>query len=527
MNRKIFILGLDGATFGIIKPLCKKGLLPRFDQLMRDSCKGVLMSTIPPSTIPAWDTLITGKNPGKLGIFDFFYRDDGSYDIMRVDSRLRKDPPLWKILSAYGKKVVVFNVPTTFPPDEVNGVMVSGRGALEDKDYTYPPELKRTLNELVGGYRISPNRNFTYEDVLNLTEKQCRVVEYFLDKLEWDFFMAVFTGLDLVCHSRWGGKEVEKIYVVMDDVLGGILERLDEETDFCIISDHGFGEPGRSFWVNTWLQQEGFLVVKENKTFWKKHILAGAKELVKSILIKLGMINVAYKVIPQRVIFALPSASKPNINEVDIDWDSTIAYSIYGNMPRIFLNVRGREPRGSVPFSDYVKTRDMIIERLRNIDDSDTGEKVNITIYKKEDIYHGGDLTKAPDLLFSFNGFKDSHMIPYLYGEKIFTRNQANFGWHRPEGIFILRGSDIVPKNIGSLSLVDIAPTILHLLSLPIPADMDGRVLTEIFKAGSSAEREVIYSGATRKDEKGKPVEWKEVDEWEIRERLRKLGYLG
>src|SRR5258708_11462961 len=155
MGSHVFVIGLDGATFDLIHPFIAQGFLPNLQSLISKGSYGELSSTIPPVTASAWTSFMTGKNPGKHGLFDFMQRRKNSYDLAPVSAFDRDGKAVWEIASELGKKCIVIGVPVTYPPTPLNGLMVTGmltpRGAA---DYTYPPELKNEIAGAIGEYIV-------------------------------------------------------------------------------------------------------------------------------------------------------------------------------------------------------------------------------------------------------------------------------------------------------------------------------------------------------------------------------------
>lgn len=210
-KNKVFVLGLDGATFNLIRPWVESMELPNFARLIKQGCYGDLESVIPPLTAPAWASFITGKNPGKHGVFDFVERKPGSYDIEWVTSRSRRGRSLWKIVSSHEGNVVVINIPNNYPLEQVSGCMVAWMDAPGDKkDYTYPPELANEIKENIGDYIITILDWKENEDLIKfrynlhrMIDKRAELTYYLMEHRPWDFFTVFFTATDIVQHCFW------------------------------------------------------------------------------------------------------------------------------------------------------------------------------------------------------------------------------------------------------------------------------------------------------------------------------------
>ena len=210
---KVLIIGIDGATPDLIIPWCKQGKLPNICGLMDTSIYGNLESTVPPITPAAWTSFLTGQNPGKHGIFDFMEREPHSYNFRYINSKARKSPSLWKILSNEGYKVGVLNVPMTYPPEEINGFLISGLDAPDEERAVFPEELFYDLEKNVGGFQLDIRhlgnmrndiqRLAFLDEVKDVEEQRVRVLLYLQKKYQCDFLMIVFNATDQVQHHFW------------------------------------------------------------------------------------------------------------------------------------------------------------------------------------------------------------------------------------------------------------------------------------------------------------------------------------
>ena len=201
-SQKTAVIGLDGGTFDLIKPWVEEGYLPTFKKLMNDGVWGELRSTMPPITAPAWSSFITGMNPGNHGLIDFIKRRPGTYEVGPVNASVRRGRSLWSLLSDSGKKVLTANVPVTFPPEPVNGTLITGLlTPSETSEFTYPPELAKRLRD--SGYRIHAPQSYARGNIdsfLNSIEEtttiQINHLWKLMDEEPWDFMMYVFRGPD-------------------------------------------------------------------------------------------------------------------------------------------------------------------------------------------------------------------------------------------------------------------------------------------------------------------------------------------
>ncbi len=509
---KTVIFGIDGASLKLIQSWREE--LPTLKRLMDGGVFGELESTIPPVTAPAWPCMFTGKNPAKLGMYSFTsVRFEKDWELKSSSSRSYHSFSLWKILNSYGKKVGLLNVPITYPPHKVDSFIVCGIGSPESwkANYTYPPELKRTLDRLVGGYEIFPpvsapskGQEAAYLEALRQTIlKRTKAAKFLIKSFPWDLFICVFWCLDQVQHFFWHHMDeehpwhevsplkdsIKEFYKQIDTSIAEIMAELPSDVDILVVSDHGFDKLPVSFSVVKWLENNGFLKFKTAPRDRRVSI----DRLKEALLSKMSpdFARLLIKLLPQRLLQALSSqaqqkrlASEPLRN---VDWSRTKAYAIQG---MISINLRGREPEGIVePGREYERVRDEIVSKLGRLADPETGKPLKIKVFKREEIYEGKYLDQAPDILLRLESYPKGVVGPEW-------RKPAWSGWHSPWGIFIASGPNIRKSGgrLTNLKIYDITPTVLHLFGLPLPDDLDGRVLTEIFEPSSKvAKREVSY----------------------------------
>jgi len=561
-KRKVICIGLDGATFDLIHPWAGAGQLPHLERIMDDGVWGELASVMPPISAPAWTSFMTGKNPGKHGIFGFTKQMRGSYEARFVNRKLIKAETLWKGLGDRGKKVIVVNVPITYPPEEVNGCLVSGMDAPSTKSmYAYPPELRDEIDRVtrgqyrihlhLGGYLINEKRKReAIDEILSAIDARTRVAQYLLEKYPWDFFMIKFDNPDQVQHYFWHDMNQEgsmvqnailRVYQHLDSTLGRLMTYMDENTALLIVSDHGAGPlNGKRIYINEWLRRKGLFFTTDHSDGKKRRFASGGrvKKLFSDALEKVYFD--AGKIISYRVRNRLGmsfSVMKAKLHafasSLNTDWTKTKAY-FGGNLSAIYVNLQGREPHGIVkPGEEYEQVREDIIRGLESLVDPDDGDPVFDRVFRKEEVYHGPELEEAPDILFFPRNFSD-----YTVGKKVLKDDKkpviarypspkgvtAN---HRPNGIFLAKGKSIKKGGqIKGASIIDVFPTIYHMFGLEIPGDIDGSTLAAIFTPEWLAEHPVRFSTMATSIEEAQGDVYSEEDKEAIRQRLSGLGYI-
>jgi predicted AlkP superfamily phosphohydrolase/phosphomutase len=437
-RKRVAVIGLDGVPYWLIKDLSKKGHLPNLTSLMQDGFACEMESSMPPVSSVAWTTFMTGVNSAKHGIFGFMERRRESYGIYFPNSSQIQSPTLWDILNGEGKKTVAVNIPQTYPARETNGIIISGFVAVDLEKAVYPPKLVPALKEI--GYRIdvdyqeaAEKKDEFFEDLFYTLKKRRETFLYLMNKVQWDLFIGVFTGTDRLQHFFWDDYEnpesslhqlIINYYREIDNIIGEMVKKLDEDTALIIMSDHGFAHLEKEVYLNSWLKKEGLLKLKKN----------------------------------------------PPVSFEDIDPENTRAFVL--DPSRVYINLKGVMPKGCVePGAEYEQLIKMLTEEFLSMRDESTSESVISHVFRKEDLFSGPFIDKAPDLvLWGSKGYdlKGAISKDEIIGKGKFT------GMHTCNAFFYMRG-------LGALNTMphikDLAPTILKLLNISIPEYMDGKPL--------------------------------------------------
>lgn len=454
--RKVLVIGLDCAAPELVFDRWAP-LLPNISRLMGTGLYGRLESTTPPITVPAWMSMMTSKDPGQLGLYGFRNRRDYSYDGMALATSLAvKEDAVWDILSRAGKTVTLIGVPPSYPPKPVNGHLISCFMTPDaTSQYTYPPSLKAEVEGLVGEYLFdaegfrSDDKERILKQIYLMTEKRFTVARHLMQHKPWDFFMLVEIGVDRIHHGFWKYCDerhrkhqpgspfehtIRDYYIYLDGLIGDLLALTDDQTAVLIVSDHGAKRLEGGICINEWLMAEGYLTLKE-----------------------------------------VPSTVTP-FGKVRVEWERTRAWGEGGYYGRLFLNVKGREPNGTIDPSQVETVRDELIERLETITD-DTGRPIGVKAFKPERIY-AACRGIPPDLIVYFGDLSWRSVGSVGYGsiwtfENDTGPDDAN---HAQHGIFIVHDPRWTQgRPVEGARIMDIAPTILTLFGFPIPRDMQGR----------------------------------------------------
>jgi predicted AlkP superfamily phosphohydrolase/phosphomutase len=551
---RVLIIGIDGADPDLFQRW--KQDLPHLRRLADQGAFGPLKSTLPPLTVPAWYVFATGKQPGNLGIFGFARPVPHSYQFVPANLASCSSPALWDLLSAAGQRVGVFNMPGVFPPQPVNGFLVSSSLDTPPNDgrliFTYPPELSRQLDRLVGGYELASSTHVerANEDTMirerhRVHHKHAEALLHLASREVWDVLIAVFDITDRIGHQMWKHHDpshpqhdplrsptyadaIKEAYKAVDYEVGRLSALAGEDALIVVMSDHGFGPQHKTFRLNEWLRQRGYLCIDPAYTTIKRSWFHRLGKFVVGLNEQKKWFRRITKPLRgstlARHLRSRQARLEPAIplSSVEVDWTRTIAYSF--NHHAIRINLKGREPLGIVEPGEHYDTvvKDIITE-LRSLRDPWTGEPAASRLLKREDAYEGTFLAEAPDLLVFMDGIR-TPITPDLAADGPFDLIPLGTGHHRPHGILLVSGSGIRPGPITTASLADLLPTILHVLDLPIPADLDGTVLTDLFEPTSSyALRQARYVQA--KTKAVSDFVYSDAEEKAINEHLRGLGY--
>ncbi len=502
-KNRLLLVGIDGATNDIIHPLISKRKLPTFEKLIANGSTGTINSVLPPHAASGWTSLLTGKNPGKHDIYDFYDRINGSYHRHLITTHSIKAKTLWQILDTHDRRSIVMNLPVSYPPTPLNGIMISGMLTPRDEKFTYPGFLSEVLAE--HGYIIDilhQSAN-SMEEYLKLARQTMKIRQSIfvnlLQENEWDFAAIDFTTIDRLQQTIWENQDdIEAFYIEMDTLLGEMLAKItDERTNVMITSCYGAKSIKKKFFVNEWLWELGLLDKKISTQppsipdFWDDFYEHHKKDqkLITSFLkntrltkYNIGkfmpgfMMEVLKKITPTPIRKAFPREN------LLIDWDQTKAYFTSQMSLGININLKGREPHGIVqPGDEYERLRDHIIRELYHLKDPHTFNNVIEEVYRGEEIFFGEYCDYAPDIIFIPRNYE--YVLRPTKRTNKHSISHANdiypiLSGPDPKGIFIAQGPAIRKgAKLSNLKMYDIAPTILHLLHIPIPADIDGNIL--------------------------------------------------
>ncbi len=549
-GNQVFVIGMDGATFDIITPLMEEGLLPNLTRLMEQGASGTLTSCLPELSPPAWTSFMTGVTPGSHGVMDFFGQTSAdSYDVSFLNASYRKKKALWSLLSEQDKRVCVVNVPFTFPPDPVNGIMISGMDTPSlSSEFVHPPAFRAELDQATGGYQLErAERNLERHridryvgTIEEITENRFRAAEHLLAKEPWDLFVVVFESTDRAQHTFWKfmdpkhpefnqrdfknyGAVIKHIYQDLDERLGKLMKQLPDDATVLVMSDHGFGPLYNGVRLNKWLEQEGYLKISSDTIAASKLV---SRERIAALIPKILGNNKIFNAI-KRVSGGGPKP--PGLSGVDILKTGVFTVGGHGNLT---VNLQGRQAQGSVSPDQYEALRDELIAKLTQLKDPETGEKVIQGAWRREEVYPVFQ-DFIPDIIIRWSpGYYciNEQELGFLRikpdGDNLITIHRWS-GNHLPNGIIFMSGPDVrVGYKINGAEIIDVAPTIMALLDVEVPKYMDGKVLKDTLTEAFLAKHPVHYTDLDGTNGGGDEKPFSDEESAKINERLKDLGYL-
>ncbi|HSO76071.1 MAG TPA: alkaline phosphatase family protein, partial [Blastocatellia bacterium] len=525
---KTVIIGLDGATFDIINPLARAGRLPNLSRMMRDGVSSPLRSTILPNSFPGWASCTTGTSEGMHGVFSPFIKNQSSYSVRAMSGRDIMTRNVWDILSGLGCRSIVLNVPTTYPPEPINGLMVTGMLTPSmASEFTYPASLKTELLSAVPGYFIEPeripDRHARAAEFRRATTVREQALDFLTTRGEWDFLMVVFAVLDRAQHDYWADMDpahprhdpktprefrdfIHETYEQLDAAVGRLIERLPADARVFVVSDHGFCSELFEVRVNEVLAEAGLLAFKPGR-----QTRARVRSLGEKISRRLGPVRSNGSILDKKVAYGSAYLD-------EIDWSRTRAF--FAQDKGVWVNLAGRESEGIVSESAYDEVIDEARDALVSLTSPEDGQAVFEKVMSRQEAFNGLYSHRLPDLVMIPRRDEYVYNERPGYGEQIVPADSTT-GTHSRDGIFIAWGKGIeAGVHFSSQpNLRDVGPTALASLGCALTIEMDGRALMELFNDVSELSR----AGSSYRDP-GKAMStegsvYNATEEAELRER--------
>jgi predicted AlkP superfamily phosphohydrolase/phosphomutase len=438
-TRRVVFIGLDGTPYTFMQRLIDEGRAPNAARLAGQGSLLRMDSIWPWVSSVAWSTMMTGVNPAKHNIFGFIDRDPATYKQFIPTSRQMKATTLWEVLSDAGKRVIVLNVPVTYPPRQVNGILVSGFLSPTLDKAVYPPSYIPTLKSLgyivdADPWKARESKDLALQEVNAALDARIRTLFYLFDHEAWDYLHVHVMETDRLHHFLWQQMEdghptyapaFYDFYQRIDDMLGQLAARLDEDTTLMWMADHGFCTIKKEVYINRWLMDRGWLKLRN-----------------------------------------VPPDRKRGLDEID---PSSVAYSL--DPGRVVIRVQGREKEGCVsPGAEYEVIREEIAAAALDLRDPDSSDPIFQAAFKREELYHGPYLEQAADLILApYDGYDPKGP---LYKETLTYKGDELVGMHTFDDAMFYVGRQEIPQT--RFSVLSVMPTILELMDVPSPPALDG-----------------------------------------------------
>jgi predicted AlkP superfamily phosphohydrolase/phosphomutase len=543
---RVLFIGLDGGTFTILDALMAQGLMPHLQQVTRAGARADLRSVFPPITAPAWTSFRTGVNPGKHSIYAFtrpaFDADRDGVQLALADAGQIKARCVWSYLDALGARTGVFNLPFTYPVEPLNGVMIAGSMTGGERVASYPDGLvEQVVRATDTHYFDSPVEDGVSQTpayVSKLTrsvEEQSKVDLWLLNTQEFDLYITVYTQTDPLQHMFYKfldprhpafeseeGRRLRPLllsfYRTVDGAIGRLLDRCGSDSTVIFVSDHGFQAGDKLFNVNAFLAQHGFVSLRESAVSrvtryfnWREVLALAARADVLNLKARLG-----YD-LRRKALTGVASVAEPTIS-----LRHSRAFMPSNNEMGIYLNQ-------ALPGAERQALHKHLAALLADARDPQTGVPFCRGVFAREDVYDGPFSELGPDLMLLPNA-------PYQLRASLATRQVTvaqnplgQIGDHAFEGIFIAHGPPVQPgATLPAASILDITPTLLHLLGAPVPQALDGQVLEAACRAEYRAQHPVARAEVDiyRTPDGASADIYSKDEEANVMKRLRSLGYI-
>jgi predicted AlkP superfamily phosphohydrolase/phosphomutase len=526
MPRRVLIIGWDGADWKVLRPMLDAGELPHLAAMIGRGAHGDCLSTVPSHSWCAWPSFMTALNPAGHGVFDILEHKPGVSRRLPVTYRSIKARSIFDDFTAAGKASLALNIPLTFPTPEISGKVIAGGVLPASRSHTYPLDLQTELDEHapfpINGMSWTTFRNRPeafLQEASAITVQRQKTFEYLLDTTEWDFGVLVYVSTDRIQHCLMQylspdhpeyprlkdspvAKQTRAVYQQLDEGLGRLLERTNDDDLVMFMSDHGHQPCTRACTMDRILHHLGWLEFGRGSFAFN--------------LIRWGPgRNVA-----RRIYDVLKLHGRISIPASPVDWSKTRAYtSVVSTGEGVSVNLRGREPEGIVDRGDYEKVRNELAEALAEFRDPETGASPIGKIYRKEEVLSGKYLDTAPDLLLVA-----APLYSLTHAKGMVEAADWLSGDHRLEGVVVATGPGVKPGPIAeTVRLIDLGSTAMTALGVPSAIARDGVAIESFLGAG--VQLEVAAAAVTVSDE-GDDTGLTSDEAGELEEHLRGLGYV-
>lgn len=533
---RVVVVGLDGASLELLGPWIEEGHMPNLARLIGRGVSGGLESVIPPLTPPAWTTAVTGVPPAEHGVLNFARPRFGRATFDFFNALDRRVPALWDYLAAAGKRSLILHLPAAHPPFEIEGVLVSGIPITNLRsDCTYPKSLKDDLIANVPGYKLYPDtlqltgeRDAYFEDAIATLRTHVEESLFLMSREKWDLLFTVWQPGDSLMHFFWKDMEgrsgaperehyIRDYYIEADAGIGRIVEAAGDDAHFVVMSDHGHAGVHSAVYLNKWLVDNGYM---DFRTTIRQTVELLALKLQRKLRRRFGKRRTFKDSQEQLTQIAAKMLEKL---EKGIRWRNTVAHAEPPGY--VWICTKDRYPLGTVePGDEYRRVLEEIREGFAGLMDPDSGEPVFDQVLTKDEAFPGPAADDAPDLVLMCRpGFITEYGLRKNF--VVGPSQGARFnGYHVMSGLFVAAGPDMKQGvRIDGARILDVAPTILHLLELPVPPSMKGGVLTDAWTSEALTNRPVRVEEV---EVRFAPPSHGEVERESIEQSLRDLGYM-
>lgn len=460
------VLGLDGANWNLVKPWLREGRLPNLEGLRKSGTYGDLQSCLPAVTCPNWRCYSTGKNPGKLGVYWWERIDTDTRSLTTPDSRSFDSSNYWDYLNDEGHSAGIMNLPMTYPPFDVDGFMIAGGPRSEQREYAKPKEIQADLEEQ--GYQLHPKQSINSpkdisaaDEIIDLIDQRLTTFRKLLREQSVDVAHLTVFYSNVLQHWFWRGAPTREAWEIIDEHLGEIRAEF-PEANIILMSDHGCDEVETTFYVNSWLEQEGYLVTEGGHSMFERFGIN--KRQMTSAIDKFGLLKQIAGMAPERLKSRIPEDDMGFKREQKlkrIDWEESRAIASGQGLVYVLDDDNG--------------TTDELVEELQELTSDVTGDPVCSNVYRRKELYEGQYVDLGPEIIFE--QYTGLHTTGAIGNNPIFTGPD---GWQAENirtGLYLVAGPDVKSDGPERASITDIAPTILHGMGCGVPTDVDGEPL--------------------------------------------------
>jgi len=508
---KTLVVGLDGASWDLLDPWIAAGELPNLAALRDDSSWARTESCLPPVTFPNWKCYSSGKNPGGFGVYWFERVDLEAGEITVTNGSDYHTAELWDYLNDDGQRTGVVNMPTMYPPRDIDGpVVCGGPDAVEGEyrsiegGYATPEGLVAELEERFD-YQVHPEpllssneeRGEEVDAILDILDLRFEVALALMEERDLDFLHVTLFYLNVLQHFFWDGEPTLRAWKRIDEWVGRLDER--EDLNLVLMSDHGCDATTTEFYINEWLAENGY----QRRTTSVDNVFQRVgldRENVLSLAKRMGTVEFLAKVVPESIQQMVPQrAGVKRARKLEaIDLPNTKA--VASAQGPIYLN----------PEFDTDAVREELIADLRGVED-EAGPLFD-NVYRGEDVYSGPYAGEAPEVVLDQRD--GVHVNDGVGGGKIRTDPDRWRAENTLNGIFVASGPDFAATGkLDQIRILDMAPTILAAHGCDVPTDMDGEVLPIVEDTGRREPITLDDGDARGAGE-------------EIEDRLKDLGYM-